>query len=64
MPLYVEEKEGLTHISVDETIKQRTNLKLSFRTQIPSSSFVYFSSLFAVKVDPKHALNRITEIDL
>ena len=55
MPLYVEENEGLTHISIDETAKQRTDLKLSFGTQIPSSSFAYFSSVLAVKVDPTHA---------
>ena len=35
MPLYVEEKEGPTHISVDETTKQRSDLRISFRKQNP-----------------------------
>ena len=61
MPLYVQEKEGLTHFSVDESTKQRTDNELSFRTQIPSSSLVYFSSVIAVIVDPTHVHTRITE---
>ena len=64
LPLYVEEKESLICISVGETTKQRTDLKISFQTQNPSSSLVYFSSVLAVKNDPNHAQSRITRADL
>ena len=64
MPLNVQGKEGLAHISVDETTKQRTDLNLSFRKPFPSSLFVYFSSVLAVKVDTTHAPARITETGL
>ena len=59
--LCAEEEEGPTYVSIDQTTKQRTYLKLSFQTQIPSSSLVYCSSVLAFRVDPCHDQTRITE---
>lgn len=66
MPLYLSDEcnQKMTPLSVHPETHQRTDVEVTFRSDLPKTSLVFFEHIAQVSVDATHARARIVENDL
>ena len=64
MPMYLADSCAVKPTDVHPITKQRTDVEVQFRNDIPKESMVHFDHITAVTIDATHACIRIVEGDL